>query len=520
MAIDTTHSREPGNAAPHAPEIEQRVLGAILIDQAVPDGLETKDFFVPRHAEAYRAYLAVKSRGQPIEIGLVLTELRERDRLNTVGGSDFLCELLDVAVTSAHLTEHVRKLKTLTQRRELLAISNELRLRAMQPDADPAALAERATSRLRIVPAAPASKPSRPRIVTLGERLLQMQDLSDPIATGFPSIDSSTRGGMRVGKFAIIGGAPGAGKTTVLCAWANHMALRGAMVGILATDEPAIGLDDRFARTASPEVTTDALETDDDVRRACAELLDGTLSPNLLLVEGHEGWTIETFAEELHERAEGRSVVLMFDSLQTLAAHEVRGEMTMRERVTLCTQQLQRVAARRTLVVGTSELARGAYRTNDPTQRTEDLAAFKESGAIEYGVDLALVLRSEKSGSTAEHVDINVTVAKNRLRRGAGANEFRVRINRASGIIVELAPEPEEQTDQTKRGRAKRDDEIVATDLLAAAKKNRLKSKNALIAAAHVQRARGLAVIDWLVDTGRLVLVDGVFMVGEAGGAS
>jgi hypothetical protein len=62
------------------------------------------------------------------------------------------------------------------------------------------------------------------------------------------------------------------------------------------------------------------------------------------------------------------------------------------------------------IVVATSELSRGAYRSRDAGDRIEDMAAAKESGSIEYMAQTLLVLRpvADRTG------EVDVAIPKNR----------------------------------------------------------------------------------------------------------
>lgn len=85
----------------------------------------------------------------------------------------------------------------------------------------------------------PASSSPRPcaadRALSLGERMVRLE-------TGFPTLDRATRGGLPIGKTVVLGGAPGAGKTTAAVQLAFRWLLQGVHVGILAADEDANGL--------------------------------------------------------------------------------------------------------------------------------------------------------------------------------------------------------------------------------------------------------------------------------------
>src|SRR5687768_8558628 len=74
--------------SPHSVEAEQSVLGALLVDDsgfaAVAAAIEAADFFSAHTAEVWRAMAALHGRGRPIDLPLIVEELRSRGTLDTV----------------------------------------------------------------------------------------------------------------------------------------------------------------------------------------------------------------------------------------------------------------------------------------------------------------------------------------------------------------------------------------------------------------------------------------------------
>jgi KaiC/GvpD/RAD55 family RecA-like ATPase len=229
------------------------------------------------------------------------------------------------------------------------------------------------------------------------------------IKTGLPTLDEATRGGIPCGKLLIFGGAPGAAKTGTVTSIAHRVAQTGIQVAILAADEDADGLLTRIGQIEG----FDRLKIEERDPETVAALASRLASLNLLLVDADEdGASLEEVAEELARRANGGPAVLGVDSLQRIRAKGTREAKTVRERVDCAVEAVKRVTKRYGFVtLVTSELARGSYRSQDASEQINDLAAFKETGGIEYGASLALVMRSRKG--TPDIVD--VTMPKNRL---------------------------------------------------------------------------------------------------------
>jgi KaiC/GvpD/RAD55 family RecA-like ATPase len=241
------------------------------------------------------------------------------------------------------------------------------------------------------------AEPKSSKWLTPTERARHIGGTGTRLPTGIETLDRATRGGPSSGKLLVIGGAPGAGKTTLVVQVGRHYTQQGHAVAILAADEDADGLLIRWGQ--SEGIERDTLEMGMEESRArLAELLAD--KPKLLLVDADEdGATVEDVAERLAEIAAGGVGVLILDSIQTLRTRRSETADSPRARIDEVIATLKRAAKERGfLVLATCELSRGAYRSQNAADRIDDLAAFKESGGIEYGATTLLVLRSVKGG--------------------------------------------------------------------------------------------------------------------------
>jgi hypothetical protein len=204
--------------------------------------------------------------------------------------------------------------------------------------------------------------------------------------------------------------------------------------------------------------------------------------------------------------------VLVVDSLQTAPALGTAEATSPRERVDAVVAACKRVAARGALVLATCELARGAYRSRDAKERIDDLAAFKESGGIEYGATCALVLRSVPE--TPDLID--ATFAKNRVGTKL---DFRLRLDRARARVAEemIPATPAETAEHDPRERAAQAaHEQLCRRVLAVVRGHpgALTSRNEIARkAGKSRRGAVLEAIRDLMDAGRLVVVGGAFRV-------
>lgn len=311
------------------------------------------------------------------------------------------------------------------------------------------------------------------------------------IPTGLPTLDEACRGGFVLPRFIVVGGAPGAGKTSLVVWWALQWAKTGRPVVMLAVDE---GADDIVMRLAA-EQGLDVAKLEDGDGEEWAALEDYLATLGITVLDGDEGWTVESAASEAAGKTNGLSAVLIVDSLQTANCMVDRPDASPRERITAVTGVCKRaVKNHRLLVVATSELARAAYRNRQQAENIDPLAAFAESRGVEYGAQTALVLRSLPDGDGL----VEVCVPKN---RGGRKPTLNIQIDSRTRIT-----EVERDTDDAS---LEAQYEALRREVLDAIRRGGMASANAVYARVGKRRQDVLSLVKEELEAGRVVRVDG-----------
>jgi KaiC/GvpD/RAD55 family RecA-like ATPase len=253
-----------------------------------------------------------------------------------------------------------------------------------------------------------------------------MRDIAVKHPTPLETLNTATRGGLRAKSILILGGAPGAGKTTLAVQLGAHYVEQGVPVVIMAADEAIELLLTRMAQRHG--IMREDIE---QWRPHAAKRWAEITSPwPLLAVDAEEpDATLEQVAERLSSKGAG---VMIVDSLQTVrsdTSHEADNPRARLDDVVLTLKQVAKRYGH--IVIATSELSRGAYRSKNAADQIDDLAAFKESGGIEYAMTVGLVLRTP----AGEGGIVNVSTAKNRL--GGGKPKFRLQLDPARATFRE-----------------------------------------------------------------------------------
>lgn len=284
------------------------------------------------------------------------------------------------------------------------------------------------------------------------------------IPTGFPTLDEACRGGLPVPWRVVIVGAPSAGKSAVEMVLARNLSRDdGLCVGVLGVDEEPDDLNVRLAQMAG--FTIAQCELRDPV-----VLEQVAIALGKLRVRFYDAThTIEAAADDVAAWAsiEGRRAALFIDSIQTVRAAGSLDATNPRETVDVNLRAIRsKGTEHRMLMVATSEANRGSYRDDDAAERSNDMAAGKESGSIEFSAQTLIMVRTPKG-----HPDVvHVRVPKNRRGSRSGF-EFFLRLDRDRHGLAECpdpatSPGVAEEREQKKRSANKRAVERDALDVL------------------------------------------------------
>ena len=219
------------------------------------------DFANPRHATIWEALLAVDARGEPVDYATVSSELAARRRLNTVGGRQYLGEIVDETSSAAHCTAHARIVAGAARvRRKREALAAALALIDESGDALDALLA-RVDRHVRDAAAArpEAGTSARDHAIAACEMMLAAVESRalgrrSVARFGIPCLDGADDGshegllgGILPTRVVTVSGPPAEGKTTLATQAAVTTAEDGGRVLWFSTEIPGPEVSIRYA---------------------------------------------------------------------------------------------------------------------------------------------------------------------------------------------------------------------------------------------------------------------------------
>jgi KaiC/GvpD/RAD55 family RecA-like ATPase len=265
-----------------------------------------------------------------------------------------------------------------------------------------------------------ASKPKR-RSKSVADLIEVIESDGQFFGTGFPSLDSSfDNKGLPTSSLTVLLGGPGSRKTGLGTHLADTLSRAGCAALFMACDESRQSIVVRLGQRAG--YSREGLQTRGTVGASIragfkrAEEESGRILRLIEIDDDDDAQTIEDAHAELVALAGDRVRVLIVDSLQTVrcAASEALPADTqnLRARIDAKVRTFKRLKKTGTIIVVISEVSRAFY--NGSAKRIEKenvLSAAKESGGVEFGVDLLIGLVRSKSDENA----VEMVVAKSRI---------------------------------------------------------------------------------------------------------
>lgn len=238
----STRNRKPditnlvyGKVPPQAPELEEAVLGAIMLEKdklaEVLEIIQSEDcFYVDAHQKIYAGIRRLFDKGMPVDLLTVTEELRKSNELEIVGGAYYLTRLTMSVVSSAHVEAHARIVMEKFIQRELIRISGLVISDAYEDSADVFDLLDKAESNLYEI----TDKHLRKNFTSLKDVLVRTvheieeaknkKDDLTGVPSGYVPLDKLTSGWQKT-DLIILAARPAVGKT----AFTLNLALNAAM---------------------------------------------------------------------------------------------------------------------------------------------------------------------------------------------------------------------------------------------------------------------------------------------------
>jgi replicative DNA helicase len=218
---------------PHNLEVERAILGTVLLHppvlETVGELIRETDFYDSRHQAIFAAMCHLDQVDRPIDHITVCEALKAANKLQHVGGSGVVAELIAEVSSAANIHTHCRIVREKAQRRILRKIAYDLSAHASDEQEPLALLIERAEQAILSLEADQREAEPKCMADNVSERLHHLEEIFKKnipagLSTGFASLDHITAG-FKPGNLSVLAARPGMGKTGLALSVALYIIL-------------------------------------------------------------------------------------------------------------------------------------------------------------------------------------------------------------------------------------------------------------------------------------------------------
>lgn len=404
-----------GKKPPQALEIEEAVLGALMLEASVVTDvmgiLSSGCFYKEAHRKIFAAISALSAAHDPVDIFTVAEELKKKQQLDEVGGPFYLSQLSNRVGAAAHIDYHVKILLQKYVQRELISISYEVQRDSFDDSIPVDDLLDSAQEKLFTLSEHNLRRDPQAIKTVLNRALEELEvaqqrpDGLSGVPSGYTSLDRVTLG-WQPSDFIIIAGRPSMGKTAFVLTMARNMAVEHKIpVAFFSLEMSSVQLVKRLM------VSETGLESE-KIRggRKMAPYEWDHLSRRLNDLTNAPFYIDDTASLSIYEfRSKARRLVSMMgvkviiiDYLQLMTGPpEIRNQRELE--VSTISRSLKSIAKELDVpVIALSQMNRFVEMRPNKEKRPQ-LSDLRESGALEQDADLVIFIhRPEKMGLTQD----------------------------------------------------------------------------------------------------------------------
>ncbi|MEW6201236.1 MAG: replicative DNA helicase [bacterium] len=232
---------------PHNAEAEQAILGAIIIDgkqlSEVIDIIKPEHFYQEGHSLIYETILEVTSKGETVDMVILVEQLDAKGYLERVGGADYIKTLVEQVPSAEHAPQYSKIVKEKYLQREIVKAANSILEMGNRCDENMADSILNNTSTIEKMICELARSTSN-EIISLKDAVKQTFSILDKsyrheqkgLSSGLKNIDIITDGFMP-SDLIILASRPGMGKTSLALNICEHIAVNlQKSIGIYCPD--------------------------------------------------------------------------------------------------------------------------------------------------------------------------------------------------------------------------------------------------------------------------------------------
>lgn len=391
-----------GRVPPQAVDLEEAVLGAMLLEQDavsnVIDIFKEEVFYKEAHQKIFAAILSLFSDSKPVDILTVTQELKKQGNLELVGGAYYVSQLTNRVASAANVEYHARIVLQKFLQRQLIRISSEIIKDCYEDTTDVFDILDRAERELFAVSETNLRRSYSTMMDLVREAVENIEKAKKSeghlsgVPSGFAGLDRITAGWQKA-DLVVMAARPGMGKTAFVLTMARNIAVDFKLpIAVFSLEMTGVQLVTRLIASET-ELEADKLKRGNleqyEWQQLNARIANLTDAP--LFIDDTPALSIfELRAKCRRLKAQHNIQMVIVDYLQLMTAgSDNRGNRE--QEISNISRSMKSLAKELNIpVIALSQLSR-AVETRAGSKRPI-LSDLRESGAIEQDADMVLFI--------------------------------------------------------------------------------------------------------------------------------
>lgn len=426
------HQNQIDRSPPNSPEAELGILSCIIqsprdcLPECISKFKATTDVFYDlRYQEIFNAMVELNDDNKLIDQITLMQILKNKQRLEQVGGYTMLSSLPDISPSPANLSNYLEIVHDKYLLRKIITTCTDVVASVYNNEGQVNELVDRVEKRILTIGESRNQSKSKTakelvsKAITTIEECHQRQGMISGIPSGFIDLDKKT-GGFHEGEMIVIAARPSMGKTSLAMNIAEHVAVdQGLPVGVFSLEMTAEQLMLRMlcskAGVNLKNVRDGFLAKRDFPRLTGAS---GKISKAPLFIDDSSGISIMQLRALARRMWQQHNIkVLVIDYLQLLHSDSHKVDNRQQEIAEISSGVKALAKELKIPVIVLSQLNRELEKREKGNRPR--MADLRESGAIEQDADFVGILY--KPGKTdveqddeSDAIPVNLLIAKQR----------------------------------------------------------------------------------------------------------
>jgi len=402
--LQTVVISEVGKLPPQAVDIEEVVLGAILLEDdayhKISDILFPEAFYNNQNQMICQAIVNLKNRGEKADVLTVVQELKKMELLEMVGGSYYISNLTSRIVSSANIEFHMRIVLEKYILRDTIRSSTALIKNAYEESVDPFEIIDEyernlndLTSKLYISKSTSVSNLYK-KMLDFNTILTSNNGELIGLDTGFKDLNFIT-GGWQKSDFIILAARPGMGKTAMVLSFAKVAAAHNNKPTLFfSLEQSELQLFHRLCAQESEIPLDKFIKTGlDKYDLVLAERDTARLRTAPLYIDDMGGQTIFDIRTKARKAKREKGIeLIVIDYLQLINVSKADKIGNREQEVSLISRALKSLAKELDIpIIALSQLSR-QLENRPGGAKIPQLSDLRDSGSIEQDADMVMFI--------------------------------------------------------------------------------------------------------------------------------